>query len=271
MARYAVGDLQGNLTPLKQLLQQVDFQYGKDELWLVGDVVNRGPESLASLLFVKQHDHCMQMVLGNHDLSLLAKGHGIGKPSKKDTIDDILNSPKQPQLFDFLYHQPLAFADDDWLMIHAGLAPMWSDQDALNASDEVSQALRAKKQRHAYLSAMYGDQPDTWQAQLGGLARLRLITNYCTRMRFCDANGRLEFAHSGAPEYAPEGFAPWFSWPNPLRQRQLVFGHWAALMGATGRADILALDTGYVWGNQLTLVDLDSKMRWQVQSQLPSH
>ncbi|WP_119393396.1 symmetrical bis(5'-nucleosyl)-tetraphosphatase [Salinibius halmophilus] len=265
MARYAVGDLQGNLTPLKQLLAIVDFQFGKDELWLVGDIVNRGPESLASLEFVMQHDHCMQMVLGNHDLSLLAKAHGHGKPSKKDTIDEILNAPKRNKLFDFLYQQPLAHASDTYLMVHAGLPPVWSDQQLIDYSVEVSSVLQSKKQRAQYFDNMYGNTPDTWHEQLSGWERLRLITNYCTRMRFCDAQGKLEFAHSGSPDCAPEGFAPWFSWPNPKRQRQIVFGHWAALMGATGHSEIIGLDTGYVWGNQLTLIDLDSKQRWQVQ------
>lgn len=271
MARFAVGDLQGNLAPLKQLLQTANFQTGRDELWLVGDIVNRGPESLASLEFVKQHDHCMQMVLGNHDLSLLAKGLGIGKPSKKDTISDILTAKHKDKLFDFLYQQPLAWADDEWLMIHAGLPPVWSDEQALAYSKEVSEALQSKKSRKQYFEQMYGNLPNIWDHQLAGTERLRLITNYCTRMRFCNAQGKLEFAHSGSPDTAPEGMAAWFSWPNKRRQRRIVFGHWAALMGATGSNEIVGLDTGYVWGNQLTLMNLDTNERWQAQACLPGH
>lgn len=272
MARFAVGDLQGNLTPLRQLLSEVGFQPGKDELWLVGDIVNRGPESLASLRFVKDHDHCARMVLGNHDLSLLAKGHGIGKPSKRDTITDILNAPDQALLFDFLYQQPLAISEDDWLMTHAGLPPIWSDDQALALSDEISALLTNRKARQQYFETMFGDHPKQWQPNLSGEARWRAITNYFTRMRFCNEHGELDLSYSGALNDAPAGMAPWFSFANPHRKRRLVFGHWAALMGATGSSEIIGLDTGYVWGNQMTLMNLDSGQRYQVQAGWsPSH
>lgn len=259
MPRYAVGDLQGHLKPLQRLLDHVDFDPIKDELWVVGDLVNRGPENIAVLHFLKALPN-LHAVLGNHDLHLLAVAAGVRElRSRKDTIEDVLQSPDRDELLHWLRHLPLAFADGHHrqVMTHAGIPPCWTVDQTLTYAREVETVLQDPLLWTQFLADMYGNQPDLWEQSLCGQDRLRVITNYLTRMRFVTPFSQLEFNHSGPPEDAPKGFLPWYD----VRETdgwQILFGHWAALQGKTGTLDRLGLDTGYGWGGWLTLVDLDA-------------
>lgn len=262
MARFAVGDLQGHLKPLTELLDHVGFDARRDELWVVGDLVNRGPENLAVLRYLKALPF-LRAVLGNHDLHLLAVAAGVRElRSRKDTIQDVLAAPDRDSLLNWLSHLPLAWIapDHHQIMTHAGIPPCWTVEQTLALAGEVAAVLQDKQQRIAFLAEMYGNQPDIWHDDLEGQDRLRIITNYLTRMRFVTPYGQLEFNHSGVPGDAPKGYMPWYE----VRDRdgwQIIFGHWAALQGQTGMDDRLGLDTGYGWGGRLTLLDLDAAAR----------
>ncbi len=260
MTRYAVGDIQGCLQPLQCLLEEVSFAPGRDQLWLVGDLVSRGPDSLATLRFLYDLRDSLVVVLGNHDLHTIALARGATDRGRHPTLEALLAAADAPELLDWLRHQPLAYRDPEghYLMSHAGVPPMWSSEQALALAGEVETVLRGPD-IDALLAAMYGNEPARWRDDLEGHDRLRAIINYFTRMRCCRADGELALEFKGSPDQAPEGFAPWFSWPplNPRRER-LLFGHWAALHGATGRDDCIGLDTGCVWGQQMTLLNLDS-------------
>ncbi len=259
MATYAVGDLQGCLDPLLKLLEQVKFDPSQDVLWLVGDLVNRGPQSLETLRYIKNLGNSAVTVLGNHDLHLLAFASGHRQPGELDTLYEILQAPDCEELIDWLHLQPLAHYDKDldMLLVHAGVPPIWSVKKVLKRAAEVEAVVRDEKKSIKFLKKMYGDLPDTWDKKLTGMKRLRLITNYLTRMRFCSASGQLELTSKAPPEDPPPGFAPWFSFPNPkLRNTRIVFGHWAALMGKTENPQFIGLDTGYVWGGSLRMIRL---------------
>jgi len=266
MATYAVGDLQGCLDPLLCLLDEVGFQPGPDRLWLVGDLVNRGPQSLQTLEYLfamREHVVC---VLGNHDLHLLAYAHGYRKPNRGDTLDDILSSPLRAALLSWLRQMPLVHWDASlgYAMVHAGIPPQWSLHEALAYSAEVAAALTDDHLFESFLANMYGNEPAQWQEDLRGNERLRVITNYFTRMRFCTAEGKLELSNKGEPDEAPAGYQPWYEHylakpDNP----PLLFGHWAALDGQTHSDRVIGLDTGCVWGNRLTMLCLDNGRRWQ--------
>lgn len=266
MATYAVGDLQGCLDPLLCLLDEVDFDWQRDRLWLAGDLVNRGPQSLATLEFLFQRRHAITAVLGNHDLHLVAMAFDKRSPSRGDTLEEILRSPRKDTLISWLRTLPLVHWDQslDYAMVHAGIAPQWTVADAVNYSAEVERVLQDDQQIDTFLSAMYGNLPAGWSEDLQGLDRLRVITNYCTRMRFVDAQGNLDLAGKGEPVTAPPGFHPWFedflAKPN---QPKLIFGHWAALNGETHSDRVIGLDTGCVWGNAMTMLCLDDGRRWQ--------
>lgn len=262
MARYAVGDLQGCLEPLLQLLKWVQFNPSQDQLWLAGDLVNRGPASEACLDYVMALGSSARVVLGNHDLHLLARLEGLGKARKQDTLDGIVNSPKARVYQEWLVQQPLAQSSSDYWMSHAGLPPCWSTIQAQALAQEVSQCLQEPSERRAFLQHMYGNEPNPWQPDLTGVERLRCITNYLTRMRFCDGNSRLDFDHKEAIDQPPIGMKPWFEWPCQPRQQRLIFGHWAALMGQTRDPDCLGLDTGCVWQGYLSLLNLDTLERF---------
>ncbi len=260
MSIYAVGDLQGCLDPLQDLLDRVAFDPKKDKLWLVGDLVNRGPQSLAVLRYVKALGDAAITVLGNHDLHLLAYASGHRQPSELDTLHEILTAPDCQELIDWLHERPLAHydADLDVLMVHAGVPPIWSVKKTLELAKEVENAIRDEARSIKFLKKMYGDYPDIWDKNLSGMKRLRVITNYLTRMRFCSARGQLELSSKAAPENSPPGFAPWFSFNNPkLKNTRIVFGHWAALMGQTNRAQFIGLDTGFIWGGALRMICLN--------------
>ncbi len=264
MASYAAGDLQGCLDPLNTLLAQVDFSPSRDCLWLAGDLVNRGPQSLEVLRFVRDLEGSAICVLGNHDLHLLSVAFDAHRMKKSDTLEAILAAPDKNSLISWLRQQKLVHHDAqrDLTMVHAGIPPQWSVAKALKRAAEVEFALRDNASLLAFLNGMYGNQPVRWSKRLTGLDRLRLITNYFTRMRFCQPDGTLDLVAKEGVDSAPEGFMPWFACPNrKTRGHPLIFGHWAALEGRCPEPDVYALDTGYVWGNSLTLMDLDTRER----------
>ncbi len=258
MARYAVGDLQGCFDPLRRLLDQVDFDPAVDRLWSVGDLVNRGPQSLECLRFFRDLGASARVVLGNHDLHLLAVAAGIRKLKRSDTLRPILDAPDAAELLEWVARQPLFYRETDYVLVHAGLAPQWTIDDAERLAAEISEVLNSS-QRETYLLGMYGDEPATWSDTLQGPVRWRVITNYLTRIRFCDANGTLDLRHKEGPETAPAGFMPWYDAPNRRSiGARIIFGHWASLLGRSNRPDAIALDTGCVWGNKLSLFALDT-------------
>lgn len=264
MAAYAVGDLQGCLEPLKCLLDHVHFDPLKDQLWLVGDLVNRGPQSLETLRYLYGIRDSVVCVLGNHDLHLLAASRKIDRLKKGDTLDEILQAPDRDQLLDWLRRQKLMHydAERNMAMVHAGIPPQWSLKKALKHAREVEETLRDDALIELYLNDMYGNEPAKWNSDLRGVTRLRVITNYFTRMRFCNRDGKLDLKAKEGVETAPPGFAPWFSHKHrKTKAVKIVFGHWAALEGRCEEPGVYALDSGCVWGGALTLLDLDSLER----------
>ncbi|RDB43554.1 symmetrical bis(5'-nucleosyl)-tetraphosphatase [Halomonas sp. DQ26W] len=272
MTIYAIGDLQGCHAEFVELLERLAFDPCRDRLWLAGDLVNRGPASLACLREVRALGEAVVTVLGNHDLHLLAVARGGGALNRKDTLERILGAPDREELLDWLQSRPLlvreAFEDQgDTLMTHAGLLPQWSPAKAASLAREVEQRL-GSEHSGAFLKRMYGNQPACWDDALDGIDRLRAVVNVLTRMRFIDAEGCLDFSAKEGLDSAPAGFAPWFCYPRQDDAR-LVFGHWAALEGKVPGACIRveALDTGCVWGGVLTALNLSTGERVGV----PSH
>lgn len=257
MTMYAVGDVQGCLDPLLGLLEQVSFDPSHDLLISVGDLVNRGPKSLETMRFCKGLGSAFKMVLGNHDLHLLAIAHGVRGPTNKDTLDDILSAADKDDLLTWLQRQPLLFADSGYHFVHAGIPPIWSLDLAHQLAAEVSGVLQSD-QSGAYFKAMYGNLPAIWSDSLEGPERWRVITNYLCRMRFCTAEGELELESRNAVEsVAP--FLPWFAHPDrQSADQKIVFGHWAALEGRNCGENVFALDTGCVWGGPMRLMNLET-------------
>lgn len=273
MSRYAVGDLQGCLDPLKTLLDQVNFDPSADQLWLVGDLINRGPQSLDTLRFIYSLRQSCRVVLGNHDLSLLALKHGVSSPKvlakgKQDPdLVEIVAAADADQLCDWLIQQPLVIRDEaeDYLMVHAGIPWFWSSDTALALSKEVQAVLRSAKAID-FFKAMYGNKPKCWRNDLTGYPRLRTITNYFTRMRCLEHDGSLDMGFKAAPEDAPAHLNPWYSQtPTNPRKETIIFGHWAALNGNTNKQNAIGLDTGCVWGNCMTLFDMDNKTYYRAE------
>lgn len=259
MATYAIGDIQGCFDMLQQLLAQVEFDPNQDELWVAGDMVNRGPQSLQTLRYLKGLGAQATLVLGNHDLHLLAIAEGIKRPHRSDSIMDVLRAPDRDELLYWLRQQPLLYYNEarNYLLVHAGLAPQWSIAQALALAQEVEQVLRGDDY-HEFLVQMYGDLPDCWDDNLSGWPRMRLITNYLTRMRLCSPEGLLDLKHHEGIENAPQGMSPWFAHPQrKTRSINILFGHWAALEGESNEDHVYALDTGCVWGRRLTTMRLE--------------
>lgn len=271
MTTYAIGDLQGCHAEFVELLERLAFDPRHDRLWLVGDLVNRGPESLACLREVRALGEAAVTVLGNHDLHLLAVARGGASLNRKDTLERILDAPDREALLDWLQSRPLLArrAEDgqgDTVMTHAGLLPQWSPALAEGLAEEVAVVLRSERSG-AFLERMYGNEPACWKDSLQGVDRLRAIVNALTRMRFIDAEGCLDFSAKEGLDSAPAGFSPWFCYPRP-DDAQLLFGHWAALEGKVPGARIRAeaLDTGCVWGGMLTALNLSTGERIGVPS-----
>jgi len=262
MTDYVVGDLQGCLDPLLKLLDRVQFDPTADRLIATGDLINRGPQSLETLRFCMSLGSAFKTVLGNHDLHLLAIAHGIRKPTPKDTLDEILGASDRDELINWLQQQPLLLSIDQYTIVHAGIPPNWTVSAARTLAAEVEQVLKSDQALN-YFQGMYGDQPDSWSEDLSGPARWRLITNYLTRMRYCTASGQLELEAKSAPDQQTDAltakFAPWFSFPNrKTAEDKIIFGHWAALEGKHLGNNLFPLDTGYVWGGAMRLMDLST-------------
>ena len=260
MAVYAVGDIQGCLQPLQCLLQEVDFNPSRDTLWAVGDLVNRGPASLETLRYLDSLGNAFISVLGNHDLHLLACAHDRKRLRRSDTLLPILEAPDRDRLLDNLRQRPLAHFDSgrNIIMTHAGIPPIWNVAETCQHAAEVEAVLRCDQQLPWFLDEMYGNEPARWSPELDGTQRLRVITNYLTRMRFCTADGTLDLKSKEVPGKSPKDYVPWFSLPRRDAHIRIIFGHWAALEGKVKVPGIHALDTGCVWGNRMTLMNVDS-------------
>lgn len=256
MAIYAIGDIQGCHAEFVRLLDKCRFDPGRDRVWLVGDLVNRGPESLGVLRFVRGLGAAATVVLGNHDLYLLMLAAGHSRRNKDDTLARVLEAPDRDELLDWLARRPLLHVEGDYAMVHGGLPPAWSVPRAAELAREVEHALRSGQARE-FLRNLHGNQPERWSDSLQGWPRLRMIVNALTRMRFCTADGRLVLEAKGPPDKAPAGSLPWFRAPQRAsRTHTIVFGHWSAL-GFHRSEGLIALDSGCVWGGKLTAVRLD--------------
>ncbi len=263
MATYAIGDIQGCYAPFMELLDKIGYQPEHDELWLVGDLVNRGPDSLAVLRWVKARSDRVKVVLGNHDLHLLAVAAGHARQHRSDTLAAVLAAPDSNALLDWLRSQPLFHAAGEYVMVHAGLLPGWSIEQAGELAREVEQQLQGADY-HAFLAQLYGNQPSSWDTTLQGMERWRLIINAMTRMRFVHQDGSLELTSKGETTSAPPGCVPWFEHPAAQwADHTVVFGHWSAL-GLLLRERLIALDSGCLWGNALSAVRLEDRAVFQV-------
>lgn len=261
---YLVGDLQGCRDALQRLLEKIGFSPSRDRLWLLGDLVNRGPQSLAILRLLRSLDGAATCLLGNHDLHLLAVAAGGRTTRDGDTLDDILDAPDRLALIDWLRHQHMACSAHGWLMVHAGVVPQWDVAQTLELAGEVEALLRSDELA-AFLHIMYGDEPLRWDPSLVGAVRLRFIINVLTRIRLVTTDGTLELTLKDGAHGAPAGFLPWFEAPGRRTQGvPIAFGHWSAL-GLVNRPDLLSLDTGCVWGRALTAVRIDDGAREVIQ------
>jgi bis(5'-nucleosyl)-tetraphosphatase (symmetrical) len=259
MALYLIGDVQGCDSALQRLLDKISFSPSRDTLYLLGDLVNRGPDSGGVLRRLMGYGASAQCLLGNHDLHLLAASVGARKPSRKDTLTSVLQAPDREAMLAWLRCQRMALLlehqQHPYLMVHAGVLPSWTATQTIALATEVETLLRGSD-LNDFLHQMYGNLPNAWDASLSGMARLRLIVNALTRLRFCTAQGVMEFDTTDGADAAPEGYMPWYNVPGrQTAEVTVAFGHWSTL-GWLGRDDVLALDTGCVWGGCLTALKL---------------
>jgi len=257
LARYAIGDIQGCYAQLRALVERLRFSPDRDQLWFVGDLVNRGPQSLEVLRYVRALGDNAVVVLGNHDLHLLALAHGSHKHRSGDTLHAIFDAPDRDAIFAWLLRRPLAHFDAPHgdLMVHAGVIPQWTAAMTVELADSVSAALAHDPR--GFFECMYGDRPDRWSEELTGIERLRFAVNALTRMRVCTADGRIDVKMKGPPNEARLPYRPWFEHETRLsRDVRVIFGHWSAL-GLIQAHGVVGLDTGCVWGGSLTALDLD--------------
>jgi len=262
VATYAIGDVQGCCDALHALLGEVGFSTSRDTLWFVGDLVNRGTQSAQVLRFVRSLGERAIVVHGNHDLHTLAVAAGKAQRRADDTLEDLLGAPDRDELLDWLRMRPLLHVDREYVMVHAGLLPSWSLAQAADLAAEVEAALRAPAHLELYPS-LYGSKPAAWSDALRGAERLRVIVNAMTRMRFCTPDGAMDFSVKGELEKALPGYLPWFEVPDRrTRGVPIVCGHWSAL-GLRITPDLLALDTGCVWGGRLTAIRLEDRRVFQ--------
>ncbi len=257
MACYVIGDVQGCYHELQALLQLVNYNDSKDQLIFVGDLINRGPDSLETLRFIRSLNN-VRVTLGNHDLYFLALGYQAVTYDGHHTLHALLDAPDLIEHLDWLRQQPLLIADEalQLIAVHAGIPPQWSLVEAKQHAQELSATLRGPSYID-FLKNMVGKTPMQWNDKLTGNDRLRYITNALTRMRFCDADGSLELDTKSSKTIDLPGYKPWFEWPHDLEGKQLIFGHWASLMGECATANMHAIDTGCVWGNTLTALRID--------------
>ena len=263
MAIYAVGDIQGCFAAFLRLLEKIRFNPRSDRLWLVGDIVNRGPDSLAMLRWAYENRRRVTMVLGNHDIHLLMVQAGLSHPHGTDTLDEILSAPDADKLCEWLRLRPLFHLENDWAMVHAGLLPQWTIADATRLAGEV-EAVFASPDYRDFFRVMYGNEPAKWSEDLRGESRRRVIVNAMTRMRICKADGEMKFSFHGEPQNIPPNYYPWFDAPQRRSaDTAILFGHWSAL-GLMMRDNVIALDSGCVWGRSLTAVRLEDRAVFQV-------
>ncbi len=270
MATYAIGDIQGCYHALLALLDRIDFDPAQDQLWLVGDLINRGSGSLEVLRWCYAHQASIHVVLGNHDLHALVVAAGFVRAHRGDTLDGLLAAPDKDVLLNWLRHQRLAYCAEvapglSYLMVHAGVLPEWTSEQVLAYAAEVEVALQGPNYLD-FLAHMYGNLPNRWQDDLTGIDRLRVITNALTRLRVCTLAGEMEFQFKGELADVPAPYLPWFALKNRATQNtQVIFGHWSAL-GLQQQHNVYALDTGCLWGGQLTAMNLQTKAISQVPS-----
>ena len=267
MAIFAIGDVQGCYDELRELIDKIAFDPKRDRLWFVGDLVNRGPNSLAVLRYVRGLGDRAISVLGNHDLHLIAVARGFARLRDDDTLSDVLKAPDRDELIDWLRCLPMMHVEGDKALVHAGLPPQWSVNKASTLAGEVEAALRGPG-HHKFLENLYGSKPSRWKDSLKGWDRLRVIVNTMTRMRFCSMDGELDFKSKGESTNGPPGFMPWFEVAGRKSAgTTLIFGHWSAL-GLRVMPDVLALDSGCVWGGKLSAIRLDDRQLTQVGSRM---
>lgn len=263
MATYAMGDLQGCFTAFQRLIDLIQFDPSQDKLWLVGDIVNRGPDSLSLLRYIKQAGDAMIMVLGNHDMHLLMVAAGVAKSHSGDTIQTILDASDHDELLHWLRHQKLFYTEGQYAMVHAGLLPSWSISHAGQLAHEVENALCQDDYQEIF-AQIYGNEPNYWQDEWSGYIRLRVIVNAMTRMRICTSDGRMNLAFKGDRQSIPSGYLPWFDLPGRASQQHtLICGHWSTL-GLYLTDNLIALDTGCVWDGQLTAIRLEDRRIFQL-------
>ncbi len=262
MAYYAVGDIQGCYEPLARLLDKVNFDTNKDTLLCVGDLVNRGPKSLETLRLLKSFKNQCVSVLGNHDIHLLAMMYGIRNPRSSDTVNDVLNAHDAPEISKWLRNMPLIVSHKKrkFSLVHAGIYPWWTLSEAHQYADEISSIFKNDKQCENLLSKIYSNQPSRWKQDLGKTQRHRFIINAFTRMRFCSPKGHLNLTESGFNGKSRKNRLPWFNYPNSsLNDHRVIFGHWSAL-GLMNTPQYLALDTGCVWGREMTMARIPKSL-----------
>ncbi|MHB8346771.1 MAG: symmetrical bis(5'-nucleosyl)-tetraphosphatase [Acidiferrobacterales bacterium] len=260
MGVYAIGDVQGCADALYALLDQIGFEARSDELWFTGDLVNRGPASAEVLRFVMSLRDRAHVVLGNHDLHLLALAAGKGKSHPQDTLEDVLGAPDRAQLLGWLRTRPLLHHDAHlgFTLVHAGLLPSWDLAQAQELAREAEKAIR-QSEESGFFDHMYGNQPDQWEESLRGWERLRVVINALTRLRYCDGAGKMDLRHKGTPGTQPAGFVPWFEAADRAnRDLRIIFGHWSTL-GLWQGQGVIGLDSGCLWGGKLTALRLDGE------------
>ncbi len=277
MATYAIGDLQGCFDELQDLLDRIHFDQENDQLWFAGDLVNRGPKSLECLRFVKNLGDDAKTVLGNHDLHLLAIANGVRKPHHNDTFDDILNAEDKTELLDWLKKQNLLVHDNKlgFTIIHAGLPPQWSLQQAIELAKEI-EALIKGNEFDGFLNVMYGDEPGIWQNDLSGFDRYRYIINCFTRLRYCTLEGQINFSDKGAPGTQKKSLIPWYRHPKrESKDHKILFGHWSTVhLGIDNNFqqwNVFPLDKGCLWGGELTALRLQDETWFSVPSRQKSN
>ena len=268
MPTYVVGDVQGCFDELQRLLKKIRFDPAADRLWFTGDLVNRGPKSLETLRYVRELGDRAVTVLGNHDLHLVA-AQLTGRRRKRDTFDDVLAAPDRDELLAWLRRRPLIHVEGDWVLVHAGLPPQWTVEDAVQIAAEAAKTLASARANRFFADHMYGDEPDRWTGTLRGWERLRFVINCCTRLRVCTPEGHVDPDYKGPAGNAPDGLLPWFTVPGRRSASSTVlFGHWSTV----GRVHwpehrVYGLDTGCVWGRKLTALRLDDRRLFAVESE----
>ncbi|MDD5365742.1 MAG: symmetrical bis(5'-nucleosyl)-tetraphosphatase [Gallionellaceae bacterium] len=263
MATYVIGDIQGCFEAFKELLVAMAYNPAHDRLWLAGDLVNRGENSIDTLRWCMAHDDHIVAILGNHDLHLLAVAEGFVPPHRNDTLDEILDAPDRAEVLDWLRRRPMLHRHGDWLMVHAGLLPEWTPDLAESLARELEGVLRGPGYRD-FLARMYGNEPRRWEPGLAGQDRLRLVANAMTRLRYLHPNGDMEYQHKCAPVDAPAELIPWYAMPDrQSRDVRVLFGHWSTL-GLLAGEDVVSLDTGCLWGGQLSAIRLEDERLYQV-------